>query len=292
MTYHRDLMTPTPIKTGVEVPGSGESAAAVPSPAGSERPASEAVQGWSEEALAGNPHSDREKAERVRAMFAAIAWRYDLNNRLHAMGQDQLWRRRVVKMAELRPGDRVLDIACGTGDLSEAFAAAGAASVLGVDFTPQMLDLARVKAVRRKYAAALRYETGDAMALDLPDASFDVVSIAFGIRNVTDPAIALREMRRVLRPGGRLLILECSEPRMGLLRWASRIYTHRIMPVTASLIARDSSGAYRYLPRSVETFLEPETLAAEVAAAGFSDVTMRRLSLGVAAIVRGAVAAR
>ncbi|MFO0963316.1 MAG: bifunctional demethylmenaquinone methyltransferase/2-methoxy-6-polyprenyl-1,4-benzoquinol methylase UbiE [Phycisphaerales bacterium] len=244
---------------------------------------------WSAQALAANPHADAEKARKVQAMFAAIARRYDLNNRLHSFGQDQRWRRATVAAAGVGPGSRVLDVACGTGDLSEAFADAGA-SVVGVDFTPQMLEIAAHKAAAhpaRPGREAVRYEQGDAMALRFPDASFDAVSIAFGLRNVADPARALAEFRRVLRPGGRLLVLEFAEPSNALLRWGSNLYTHRIMPWTASWIARDRSGAYHYLPRSVTTFLTPQDLQQAMQRAGFVGCASTPLTFGICAITRG-----
>ncbi|MDZ4754003.1 MAG: bifunctional demethylmenaquinone methyltransferase/2-methoxy-6-polyprenyl-1,4-benzoquinol methylase UbiE [Phycisphaerae bacterium] len=241
---------------------------------------------WSEQLLTANPHERDDKAVRVRSMFGAIARRYDLNNRLHSFGLDQRWRRRTVQLASVNDATEVVDVACGTGDLTEAFAAAGVRSVIGVDFTPQMLHIARVKSGRRRSTArnSVAYREGDATQLDLPDASCDVVSIAFGIRNVSEPAKALREFRRILRPNGRLVVLEFSEPRNALLRLGNRIYCHHIMPLTATLIARDRSGAYRYLPRSVETFLTPAALAAMAREAGFSDVTQHPLTFGVCTV--------
>ncbi|MCH2137081.1 MAG: bifunctional demethylmenaquinone methyltransferase/2-methoxy-6-polyprenyl-1,4-benzoquinol methylase UbiE [Phycisphaerales bacterium] len=223
---------------------------------------------WTRDDLAGDPHRSRDKAERVQRMFGAIAPSYDLNNRLHAFGRDQAWRRRVVKLLKVGSGDRVLDVACGTGDLSEAAALAGADAVLGIDFTPEMLEIARVKAARLKCNAP-EYRQGDATALELPDGAFDVAMIAFGIRNVSDPAAAVGEFARVLVPGGRLGILEFSEPRNPVLRWFNSFYTRRIMPLTATLIARDRSGAYRYLPRSIQTFLSPEELSSLLGKHGF-----------------------
>ena len=217
-------------------------------------------------------------------MFAAIADSYDLNNRLHSLGRDQAWRRAAVRMADVKPDDHVLDVACGTGDLTEAFAHAGPAAVVGVDFTPPMLDLARRKAQRLNLPTGTtkpRYEQGDATRLRYDDASFDIVSIAFGIRNVDEPPKALAEFRRVLRPGGRLVILEFSEPRFEPLRSLSRLYTNHIMPRTASWIARDRSGAYRYLPKSVDSFHRPEELTRLLHEAGFSDVANRPLTFGI-----------
>ncbi|MEY4117685.1 MAG: ubiquinone/menaquinone biosynthesis methyltransferase UbiE [Planctomycetota bacterium] len=250
------------------------------------RPMSKAV--WQQQELANDPHQRGDKPEKVQAMFAAIARAYDLNNRLHSFGMDQSWRKVAVRMAAVRPGDDVVDIACGTGDLTELFATTAARSVLGLDFTPPMLEIAREKSARRRHTGAVpRYEHGDATALALADNSVDVVSIAFGLRNVGDPARALAEFRRVLRPGGRLLVLEFDEPRNPLIRWCNRLYTHRIMPWTASWIARDRSGAYHYLPRSVETFLSADRLRTAMTAAGFSEIEQTRLTFGTCVVSRG-----
>ena len=241
---------------------------------------------WTQEALQGNPHADAEKARKVRSMFAAIARSYDLNNRLHSFLQDQRWRRAAVRAAGVMPTTRVLDVACGTGDLAEAFADAGAATVTGVDFTPEMLDVARHKGSARPARSRVRYEQGDAMQLAFPDGSFDVVSIAFGIRNVAVPERALREFFRVLAPGGRLVVLEFADPSNPLVRWGSNLYTKRIMPWTASLIARDGSGAYHYLPRSVSTFLQPGDFARSLQAAGFRRTTATPLTMGICVLHR------
>lgn len=247
---------------------------------------------WKDDELAQDPHGRRDKAAKVQAMFASIAGAYDLNNRLHSFGLDQSWRRAAVRLAAPKPTDDVVDVACGTGDLTELFAAAGPRSVVGIDFTPQMLDIARVKGRRRAgKSPEVRYEQGDATALALADGCADVVSIAFGLRNVGDPMKALREFRRILRPGGRLVVLEFDEPRNGLIRAANRLYTHRIMPWTASLIARDSSGAYRYLPRSVETFLDRDRLRSAMLEAGFESVEQRALTFGTCVASCGRVAA-
>lgn len=234
---------------------------------------------WTPETLTGNPHERRDKADRVQRMFSAIAGSYDLNNRLHSFWQDQAWRRAAVRLVQPRPSDRVLDVACGTGDLTLAFARSkpAPAAVTGLDFTPQMLDVARCKSTPKEAT----FLEGDAMSLPFADGSFDVLSIAFGIRNVSDPARALREFRRVLAPGGRLVILEFGQPRQAVLRWLNDLYTHRVMPLTASIIARDRSGAYRYLPRSVASFLEPAALAAAVSEAGFATVAQHPLTFGV-----------
>lgn len=254
--------------------------------------ASSSEAAWTASELTGSPHDRVDKPERVRKMFTSIARRYDLNNRLHSFWRDQAWRRCAVRLAEIGTTDDVLDIACGTGDLTEAFADARPASVRGVDFTEAMLELARVKAEsrrRRPNVPAPTYAFGDAMALEIEDASVDVVSIAFGIRNVADPDLAFREFRRVLRPGGRLIVLEFDEPSNPLMRWGNRLYTQRIMPLTATLIAGDRSGAYKYLPKSVDTFLSRDALSSRITDAGFADATQTPLTFGVCVVHRAVV---
>lgn len=242
---------------------------------------------WTGPELA-NPHASTEKSTKVRGMFAAIAKSYDLNNRLHSLWRDQAWRRAAVRAAGVRKGDSVLDVACGTGDLTQAFAATEARKVVGLDFTPEMLDIARGKMLRRPTteASKLRYVEGDAMALPFEDGSFDVVSIAFGIRNVARPEKAFAEFFRVLRPGGRLIVLEFDKPRNPILRWIDAVYCQRIMPRTATLISGDTSGAYRYLPASVETFLTREQLESLIRESGFATVSSRPLSMGICVCYR------
>lgn len=215
-------------------------------------------------------------------MFDAIAPSYDLNNRVHSLWRDQAWRRAAVRAARVQAGQDVLDVACGTGDLTQALARrTQAATVTGLDFTPGMLEVARVKQARDQALARIQYIQGDAMALPFADGSFDALTIAFGIRNVQDPAKALGEFRRVLRPGGRLVILEFHRPRNPLVRWFNDVYAGHIMPRTATLLARDKSGAYRYLPKSVGSFMDAEQLRAEVARVGFENATVRPLTMGI-----------
>lgn len=247
---------------------------------------------WDEERL-NDPHAQADKAARVEEMFTAIAPSYDLNNRVHSFGRDQAWRRATVRLANLRPGDRVADVACGTGDLTLAFAdglkAAGdGPPVLGVDFTYAMLPIAEQKArggagSPDTAADRARFVHGDALALPLASASVDVLSIAFGIRNVSDPAAALAEFARVLRPGGRLLILEFTVPRNPVMRLGYHFYCGWLMPRTATLISGDRSGAYRYLPRSVSTFASADELRGMMTRAGFDAVASSGLTFGIAA---------
>ncbi|MGB7161111.1 MAG: class I SAM-dependent methyltransferase [Tepidisphaeraceae bacterium] len=267
---------------------------------------------WND-ALLRDPHHVRDKRQRVQKMFAAIAPSYDINNRLHSLWMDQRWRRKAVKLARLSPADRVVDVACGTGDLAIAFADAlwhlnsrrtqSVRPVVGVDFTLPMLGVAQKKSggylthagtdapiyphVNDHVSALNCWINGDAQALPLSDQSADVVSIAFGIRNVQDPAAAIREFRRVLRPGGRLIILEFSLPTNPVLRGMYNFYFRQILPRTATLISGDKTGAYRYLPESVNTFIGREQMMGMMRDAGFAEVEQHPMTFGVCVCYRG-----
>jgi demethylmenaquinone methyltransferase/2-methoxy-6-polyprenyl-1,4-benzoquinol methylase len=258
-----------------------------------------------------NPHAVADKQRRVQKMFAAIAPSYDLNNRLHSLWVDQYWRKKAVKLSDLKPTDRVVDVACGTGDLTLKFAEKltlladpreWSNRVVGIDYTFEMLPIARQKwaghpiviergndpeNARLKAGDAVRFLNGDAQSLPLPDACCDVVSIAFGIRNVADPARAIREFFRVLRPGGRLIILEFSLPTNPILRGLYNFYFRQILPRTATLISGDKSGAYKYLPESVNTFIGREQMQGMMTAAGFQTVTQHAMTFGVCICYRG-----
>lgn len=222
----------------------------------------------------------------VRAMFARIARRYDLVNRCLSFGIDQRWRRALVRHLEGARGLSVVDVCCGTGDLAFALQRRGA-RVLGVDFTPAMLQHAR----RKGAGASACFVAGDALRLPVSDRRADAATIAFGLRNLADRELGLREMARVVRPGGWVLVLEFSLPRGRLLGLLYRLYFTRILPVLGGWISGDAA-AYRYLPDTVLAWPAPEELRAEMESLGLEHCGFRRLSGGIACLSFGRVRAR
>lgn len=218
-------------------------------------------------------------ADGVRRMFDRIAPVYDAMNRLMTMGLDQRWRAVTIRET-MRPGDRVLDACCGTGDLAVAAQAGGASSVVGLDFSAAMLERARRK------APDVVFIEGDVLALPFHDATFDAAVVGFGIRNVSDLEQGLRELRRVLRPGGRLGILEITTPR-GLLAPFYRFWFDTVVPFLGRVLP--GGEAYTYLPASVRRFPAPAELAALFAANGFSRVRYRTFAGGIVALHIGEV---
>lgn len=235
---------------------------------------------WDRQRLA-DPHGQPDKARRVRQMFDAIAPTYELVNTVASGARDAHWRREMVRLAEIRADDVLLDIACGTGDVSRNFAQAQVrpARIVGLDFSYEML----LRAVARPIGQGA-FVQGDALHLPLSDSSTSLVTCAFGIRNFTDLRAGLAEMHRVLRPGGRAVVLEFCLPRQALLRRLYLFYVNRLMPTLASWISRDSTGAYRYLPSSVISFPDRETVAGIFRSVGFDQVTIHPLTLGIVAI--------
>jgi demethylmenaquinone methyltransferase/2-methoxy-6-polyprenyl-1,4-benzoquinol methylase len=212
----------------------------------------------------------------VRSMFDRIAPVYDVMNRVMTAGLDVRWRRLAAESA-VRKGDRVLDAACGTGDLAIADVKAGAGKVTGLDFSEAMLARARKK-------AALEWVQGDMLALPFADATFDAATVGFGVRNVSDLELGLRELRRVLRPGGRLAILEITQPR-GALRPFFSLWFDRVVPALGKVLPGGS--AYTYLPASVKRFPDAETLARMLRDAGFGEVRFRLLAGSIVALHTG-----
>lgn len=224
--------------------------------------------------------SGRLPAEGVQRMFDRIAPVYDAMNRVMTAGLDQRWRRATVR-ATVREGDRVLDACCGTGDLAIAARKAGAGEVVGIDFSAPMLERARRK------APELEWQQADVLKLPFEDASFDVAVVGFGVRNVEDLEAALRELRRVLRPGGRLGILEITTPR-GPLKLFYKLWFDRVVPLLGRVLP--GGAAYTYLPASVRRFPAPEALAELLASCGFREVAFRRFAGGIVALHAGEAA--
>ena len=212
-------------------------------------------------------------------MFDQVAPRYDIRNQLFSFNRDAAWRRRAAARAGLLPGQTALDLCTGTGKLAHELLryVQPGGRVIGVDFSPAMLELAREREPQ------IEFRLGDVTHLTDGDASVDAVTIAFGLRNLVDREVALREMFRVLRPGGRLVILEFAPPPSGPLMWGYRLYLTKFMPAVAWLISRDEGQAYHYLAASVEGFPEPCALRAQLERLGFV-VTVERLTAGIVAI--------
>ena len=215
------------------------------------------------------------KVRAVRDMFDAIAPRYDLVNRVMTFRMDVGWRRRTVRALGLAPGSRVLDLACGTGDLCRELSAAGMRPV-GVDLSFGMLRHARTSAPLVQ---------ADALRLPVPDGAADGVTSGFALRNVLDLSEFFAETARVLRPGGRVALLEVAEPRNHLLRWGHAVYFGKVVPVIGGWLS--DPAAYRYLPKSVAYLPDGDGLVARLRAAGFEAVERRLLSGGIAQLLTG-----
>ena len=221
---------------------------------------------------------------RVRGMFAEIAPRYDVVNRMLSGGIDVWWRHVTVSRAPPPPAGAILDVCTGTGDLALAYRAKSGPDVriVASDFCRPMLDRGVEKSART--GAAIEWVEADAMDLPFPTASFDLVTVAFGLRNIADTSRGLAEMARVCKPGGRLAILEFSLPRNAVIRHGYLWYFRHVLPRLGNAVARNRSDAYTYLNRSVEEFPAGEALAALVHAAGFTNVKSLPLTCGIAAL--------
>lgn len=222
--------------------------------------------------------SGQEKARYVQDIFTRIAPRYDLMNRLMTGGQDLRWRKEVIRRAGLQPGASLLDLGAGTGDLArEALIQHPDAQITAADFTLEMMRAGR------KPTDSFGWSSADALSLPFKDESFDAVVSGFLMRNVVDNLQALREQWRVLKPGGRILILDTTRPQRNLLSPFIWIHLHIIIPTLGTLLS-GQRDAYTYLPDSTEAFLSAEELAARMAAAGFNEIGFRRLMFGTIAM--------
>jgi demethylmenaquinone methyltransferase/2-methoxy-6-polyprenyl-1,4-benzoquinol methylase len=231
--------------------------------------------------------SESEKAGRVQGVFGSVASRYDIMNDVMSGGIHRLWKDAMMDWLAPRSGQKLLDVAGGTGDIAYRFlkrAGQGHATVL--DLTEEMLVEGRKRAEASQMIDQLDWSVGDAMALPFPDNGFDVYTISFGIRNVTRPQDALNEAFRVLRPGGRLMVLEFSQIPNPAMQWAYDKYSFNLIPLMGQLIANDRDS-YQYLVESIRKFPDQETFLKMVRFAGFENAKYRNLTAGVACLHSG-----
>jgi demethylmenaquinone methyltransferase/2-methoxy-6-polyprenyl-1,4-benzoquinol methylase len=228
-----------------------------------------------------------EKASRVRAVFDSVADNYDLMNDLMSAGMHRLWKRFTLSQTGLKPGQRALDVAGGTGDLAAGLARQVGATGLVVlsDINWAMLSRGRDRLLDEGITGNVGFVQANAERLPFADASFDCVTIGFGLRNVTDKPAALASMRRILRPGGQLLVLEFSRPAAGLKPFYD-LYSFKVLPAMGRLVARDADS-YRYLAESIRMFPDQPTLAGMMREAGFEDCRWHNLTGGIVAVHRG-----
>lgn len=221
-------------------------------------------------------------------MFDNIAKDYDSLNHIMSLSIDKIWRRKAIKkIKDAGEAPRVLDVACGTGDFSIAIAkAVRKGEVIGVDISKEMLEVMRQKVLKNKLESIISQEVGDGEALRFPDASFDRVVNAFGIRNFEDRDKGLREALRVLKPGGRLVILELSRPQNKIIRWFYDLYFLHILPIIGGKVSGDKA-AYAYLPASVKAFPGKKEFTDELRRAGFVNITHRAFTFGICRMYTG-----
>jgi demethylmenaquinone methyltransferase / 2-methoxy-6-polyprenyl-1,4-benzoquinol methylase len=229
------------------------------------------------------------RESRIRRMFGNIAPSYDLLNHLLSLNIDKYWRRRTTQLVAPKGSAPILDLCTGTGDLALAYdrAALGQAPIVGADFCHEMLVRARQKTERRRAADRVHYLEADAQRLPFPDNHFQITSVAFGLRNVTDTDRGLSEMVRVTLPGGKIAILEFSKPKHWLLGRLYRFYFNHILPRIGQIISRSKDNAYRYLPASVIGFPDGEALATRLRSHGLIDISWRSLTFGIATLYVG-----
>jgi demethylmenaquinone methyltransferase / 2-methoxy-6-polyprenyl-1,4-benzoquinol methylase len=238
--------------------------------------------------MGNNPESTRtEKREMVESMFDSIAWRYDFLNHFLSFGIDKLWRRKAVRIISRNyKQPAILDVATGTGDLAIASLKARPVKVTGIDISQKMLEIGREKVSRKGLAGKIELLSGDSENIPFGNDTFDVAMVAFGVRNFSDPLKGLREMKRVIRMDGMIVVLEFSRPSGFPFRPVYNFYFKRILPFVGKMFSKDKS-AYTYLPDSVSKFPDNEQFLALLSEAGFTGNTQLKLTGGVASIYTG-----
>ncbi|WP_414674801.1 bifunctional demethylmenaquinone methyltransferase/2-methoxy-6-polyprenyl-1,4-benzoquinol methylase UbiE [Marinospirillum sp.] len=229
-----------------------------------------------------------EKVKRVAGVFDSVATKYDLMNDMMSMGVHRLWKKFTIELSGVRKGHKVLDIAGGTGDLTLQFSrlVGDEGEVILADINASMLKVGRDRLLDKGYGGNIKFVQANAEALPFPDNYFDVITIAFGLRNVTDKDKALKDMARILKPGGRLLVLEFSKPTNPIMSKAYDLYSFTALPLMGKLLAGDSDS-YRYLAESIRMHPDQETLKEMMTNAGLSDVEYHNMTSGVVALHRG-----
>ncbi len=231
------------------------------------------------------PYNAKEaKGRQVERMFDNIAHSYDMLNHAFSLGIDRYWRRAAIRSLQPYQPREILDVATGTGDFALLSARRLQPDrILGVDLSEGMLDVGREKAARAGLSDVIRFQKDDCLNLRIADASFDAVTVAYGVRNFEDLDRGLREMWRVLRPGGRLVIIELTAPRRAPMRQLFRFYSHVLMPALGRLVSRDGK-AYAYLPATMEAFPQGEEMQGILQRAGFAEVRFRRFTFGLSTL--------
>ncbi len=226
------------------------------------------------------------KKDQVRSMFNKIAWRYDLLNHLLSLNIDKIWRNKLVKMlAEKSPGS-ILDVATGTGDLAITASKIKPHEIIGIDIADEMLEIGRKKILEKQLQSVIKLETGDSESLNFPDGRFDAVMVAFGVRNFEHLDRGLSEMNRVIKPQGKVFVLEFSIPTNKIIKAFYFFYFRNILPLIGKMVSKDSA-AYTYLPDSVRQFPSGEAFLVRLKKAGFQNCKQRPLTFGIATIYVG-----
>ncbi|MBU2987741.1 bifunctional demethylmenaquinone methyltransferase/2-methoxy-6-polyprenyl-1,4-benzoquinol methylase UbiE [Saccharophagus degradans] len=230
----------------------------------------------------------KDKARRVAGVFHSVAAKYDIMNDVMSGGIHRIWKQFTIELSGVRPGHKVLDIAGGTGDLTKKFSriVGPTGQVVLADINESMLNVGRDKLIDSGVAGNVVYTQADAQYLPFPDNTFDCITIAFGLRNVTDKDLAIASMLRVLKPGGRLLILEFTKPQNALVEKAYDFYSFKILPTMGQIIAQDADS-YRYLAESIRMHPDQETLKGMMDAAGFAQTKYHNMTGGIVALHTG-----